>query len=151
MSAGRIEDWIDSDHTESCESTSGDESHKSPGFPRSSQIDDWLHPSHQEVKTSWGSSDEIGSELSRWFISNPQLQQSFSNAISEIKSRYDNIQLNAFVDRDYDDPSQETPVLETRADISSADEWIEFKTEIRKLVREAEVGDEMIFTRVERL
>lgn len=151
MSVG-LDDWLESDHPEKRKSKPDRHSHKIGRSATSDDIDDWLESEqYPEIKAQVFAGQAISPELLRWFIGSPQLEESYLDAIASIKSRFDDLELNAYVDRDYEDPSEERPVLEVRADIDDVEEWINLKTAVRDLVRDAEYADVMIYTRIERI
>lgn len=79
------------------------------------------------------------------------LKRSVIDAIKTLSSNYPEAEIEAFIEHDMDDPDHSIPVMRVKISYDSVDEYMEVKEGVRSIVRDAEVGETMIYTRIERI
>lgn len=93
---------------------------------------------------------EIGFELSSEMRANKQLRKTIREAVRTLDSAINPVGIEAFIENDREAPDHTRIVIEVMVDIESVEEYQSIKRQVREIVRGAERGDIMVYTRISR-
>ncbi|MFW6436418.1 MAG: hypothetical protein ACOCYZ_02160 [Halococcoides sp.] len=92
----------------------------------------------------------IDRELERSIKSDADLRQTISDAVRTLTREMPSATINAILEHDHEEPETTRPVIEVRADFDDVDHYRSLKTRVQEIVRDAERGDAMVYTRISR-
>lgn len=96
-------------------------------------------------------SDLVGGELEEYLRGKEPLRESILQSIKKLTKTFPNAEIEAFLEYDPEDEETKRPILEVRTEFEEIDEYRELKEEVRKIVRNSEQEDTMIYTRIDQV
>lgn len=98
----------------------------------------------------WKSHPAIDRELERYIKSDRELRQTVIDSIRTLTHEVPHAKISAFLEHDPEEPETTRPVIEVRDDFDEVDQYRSLKTKVQEIVRDAERGDAMVYTRISR-
>jgi len=95
--------------------------------------------------------DQISPSLKKIFFNNEDLEKSVLSAIRRLSRSLDQADVVAKLDSDPEERENTQVVVQVTAPYDSVEEYSEIKEQVRDIVRSAEVGDQMLYTRIYRM
>lgn len=95
--------------------------------------------------------NQISPGLKARFFNNENLEESVLSAVRRLSKSFDQADVVAKLDTDPEEQEYVQVVVQVTVPYDSVKEYSEIKEQVRSIVRSAEVGDQMLYTRIHRM